>query len=96
MRRRGQSMMVEKRATPHRREFVFIVPERRSPMMNHIMRFVRDEEGATALEYGLLAALIAAAIIGAVTQLGQGITATFTNVAGQLGGSGGLGSGSGS
>ena len=90
MRRRGQSMMVEKRATPHRREVVLIVPERRLPMMNHIMRFVRDEEGATALEYGLLAALIAAAIIGAVTALGTSISATFTNLAADMGGSGGL------
>ncbi len=49
-------------------------------MMNHIMRFVRDEEGATALEYGLLAALIAAAIIGAVTALGQTVSTTFTNI----------------
>ena len=80
MRRRGQSMMVEKRATPHRREFVLIVPERRSPMMNHIMRFVREEEGATALEYGLVAALIAAAIIGAVTALGTSVSNTFANL----------------
>ncbi len=49
-------------------------------MMNHIMRFVRDEEGATALEYGLLAALIAAAIIGAVTALGNTVSTTFTNI----------------
>ncbi len=49
-------------------------------MMNHIMQFVRDEEGATALEYGLLAALIAAAIIGAVTALGQTVSTTFTNI----------------
>ena len=80
MRRRGQSMMVEKRATPHRREFVLIVPERRLPMVNHIMRFVREEEGATALEYGLVAALIAAAIIGAVTALGTSVSNTFANL----------------
>ncbi len=49
-------------------------------MMNHIMQFVRDEEGATALEYGLLAALIAAAIIGAVTALGNTVSTTFTNI----------------
>ncbi len=57
-------------------------------MMNHIMRFVREEEGATALEYGLLAALIAAAIIGAVTTLGQTITTTFTDLNTQMGGGG--------
>ncbi len=49
-------------------------------MMNHIMQFVREEEGATALEYGLLAALIAAAIIGAVTALGTTVSTTFTNI----------------
>jgi len=65
-------------------------------MMNHIMRFVRDEEGATALEYGLLAALIAAAIIGAVTALGTSVSQTFTNLSASMGGAGGLGAGSGS
>ena len=49
-------------------------------MMNFIMRFVRDEEGATALEYGLLAALIAASIVGAVTGLGTQVSATFTDI----------------
>ncbi len=48
--------------------------------MIHIMRFVREEEGATALEYGLVAALIAAAIIGAVTALGTSVRNTFTNL----------------
>ncbi len=84
MRRRGQLMMVEKMATPHRREVGLIVPERRLPMMNHIMQFVRDEEGATALEYGLLAALIAAAIIGAVTALGNTVSQTFTNISASM------------
>jgi len=65
-------------------------------MMNHILQFVRDEEGATALEYGLLAALIATAIIGAVTALGTSVSQTFTNIVGQTGGAGGLGAGSGS
>lgn len=36
-------------------------------MVNQIMRFVKEDEGATAIEYGLLAALIAAVIVGAVT-----------------------------
>jgi pilus assembly protein Flp/PilA len=49
-------------------------------MMNQVMRFVQDEEGATALEYGLLAALIAAVIIGAVQTLGTTISTTFTNI----------------
>ncbi len=65
-------------------------------MMNHIMRFVRDEEGATALEYGLLAALIAAVIIGAVQVLGQTVSQTFTNISDAMTNIGGGGSGSGS
>ncbi len=58
-------------------------------MMNHIMQFVRDEEGATALEYGLLAALIAAAIIGAVTALGNTVSQTFTNISNSMAAAGG-------
>lgn len=40
----------------------------------------RDRRGATALEYGLIAALIAVVIIGAVTALGTGINTSFTKV----------------
>jgi len=43
-------------------------------------KFVRDEKGVTALEYGLLAALIAAVIIVSVQGLGQTIDATFSNI----------------
>ena len=54
-------------------------------MVNQVMRFVNDEEGATAIEYGLLAALIAAVIVGAVTAVGTALSGTFqtisTNVA---------------
>ena len=50
-------------------------------MATSILRFVREEEGATALEYGLLAALIAAAIIGAVTTLGSTVSNTFQSIA---------------
>ena len=49
-------------------------------MMAHIIQFLNDEEGATALEYGLLAALIAAVIIGAVQTLGTTIDTTFRNI----------------
>lgn len=40
----------------------------------------KDESGATAIEYGLLAALIAVAIIGIVSSLGGELTETFTSV----------------
>jgi pilus assembly protein Flp/PilA len=45
------------------------------------MRLVKDEAGATAVEYGLLVALIAGVIIAAVTTLGTDLNTTFTNVA---------------
>jgi pilus assembly protein Flp/PilA len=44
-------------------------------------RFLKDESGATAIEYGLIAALIAVAIIGGVTALGTNANATFSAVA---------------
>lgn len=47
-------------------------------------RFLKDESGATAIEYGLIAALIAVAIIGGVTALGSNANATFGNIAGQM------------
>jgi len=52
--------------------------------MNLISRFVRDESGATAIEYGLIAALIAVAIITAVKLVGTNLSTTFDNVASNL------------
>jgi pilus assembly protein Flp/PilA len=49
--------------------------------MNLISRFVRDESGATAIEYGLIAALIAVAIISAVSVVGTSLSGTFSSVA---------------
>jgi pilus assembly protein Flp/PilA len=48
--------------------------------MKLISRFFKDESGATAIEYGLIAALIAVVIIGAVTTLGTGIQGGFQTV----------------
>jgi pilus assembly protein Flp/PilA len=48
--------------------------------MTNIKNFLRDESGATAIEYGLIAALIAVVIIGAVTAVGTSLNTTFTNV----------------
>lgn len=45
--------------------------------MTKLMNLMRDEEGATALEYGLIAALIAAGIAAAVGSLGQEVVKTF-------------------
>ncbi len=53
-------------------------------MNNHIEVFMNEEEGATALEYGLLAALIAAVIIGAVQTLGNVVSTTFNTIAANM------------
>jgi len=53
---------------------------RERAMQNHIERFVKDESGATAIEYGLIAALIAVGIIAAARGLGSQIGATFNTV----------------
>jgi len=49
-------------------------------MQSHINRFVKDESGATAIEYGLIAALIAVGIIAAARALGSQIGETFNTV----------------
>ncbi len=48
--------------------------------MNLIARFVRDESGATAIEYGLIAALISVVIITAVTAVGTNLSTTFNSI----------------
>ena len=52
--------------------------------MRIFLSLVRDERGATAIEYGLIAALIAVAAIGAMTSVGTKLTSTFNNVSTQL------------
>jgi pilus assembly protein Flp/PilA len=53
-------------------------------MSKLITRFVRDESGATAIEYGLIAALIAVVIITALTTVGTNLTATLNSVSAKL------------
>lgn len=48
--------------------------------MKFINKLFRDEAGATAIEYGLIAALIAVAAIGAMTSLGASLSGTFSTV----------------
>jgi pilus assembly protein Flp/PilA len=62
-------------------------------MKDFVARFVKDQSGATAIEYGLIAALIAVAIIGAARALGTQIGTTFNTVT-EMQNSGGGGSGS--
>ena len=52
--------------------------------MNTMQRFLRDDSGATAIEYGLIAALIAVVVIGAVTAVGTSLSGTFNTVAGSV------------
>ena len=49
-------------------------------MSNLMNRFVKDESGATAIEYGLIAALISVAIITALTAIGPKLNIAFTKV----------------
>ena len=53
-------------------------------MSKFVTRFLKDESGATAIEYGLIAALIAVVLVGALTALGTNLSATFNSVAGSL------------
>jgi pilus assembly protein Flp/PilA len=50
--------------------------------MKNLLKLLRDDTGASAVEYGLLVALIAAVIVGAVTLLGGNLQATFNYIAG--------------
>ena len=49
-------------------------------MSKFVSRFAKDESGATAIEYGLIAALIAVVIISAVTKLGVNVNAKFNRI----------------
>ncbi len=49
-------------------------------MSNFISRFVRDEDGATMVEYGLMVALIAVVLIAIVTSVGQSLSSMFNQV----------------
>lgn len=53
-------------------------------MKTLMKRFAKDESGATAIEYGLIAALISVAIITILGTLGTNLTTTFTRVATRL------------
>jgi pilus assembly protein Flp/PilA len=54
--------------------------------MQTIRKFIRNNKAATAIEYGLIAALIAVAAIAAMQGLGTSIRTTFTNAASALNG----------
>jgi len=52
--------------------------------MKAIQKFIRDEQGVTAIEYGLIAALIAVVIITAVKTIGTELNSTFTTIGSAL------------
>jgi pilus assembly protein Flp/PilA len=52
--------------------------------MSFIRKIIRNEKGATAIEYGLIAALIAVAAITAMKSVGTTLNSTFTNVSTQM------------
>ncbi len=52
--------------------------------MSKVMQFIRDESGATAIEYALIASLIAVVIIVAVQTVGTNISTVFTEVGAAL------------
>ncbi|HLB80773.1 MAG TPA: Flp family type IVb pilin [Dongiaceae bacterium] len=53
-------------------------------MTKVLRRFAKDESGATAIEYGLIAALVSVVIIGALTALGTALDSIFNEVATEL------------
>jgi pilus assembly protein Flp/PilA len=53
-------------------------------LRNNFRALIKDERGVTAMEYGLIAALVAVAIIGSVTALGTKLSTTFTTISGAL------------
>ena len=52
--------------------------------MQFIRKMLKNEKGATAIEYGLIAALIAVAAIGAMSSIGDNLTTTYNKVSNEL------------
>ena len=55
-------------------------------MSKFTARFLADESGATAIEYGLIAALVSVVLVGALTTLGTNLNTTFTTISTKLAG----------
>jgi pilus assembly protein Flp/PilA len=53
-------------------------------MSKFVTRFMKDESGATAIEYGLIASLIAVILIAGATTLGNKLSSTFSGIAGNI------------
>jgi pilus assembly protein Flp/PilA len=55
-----------------------------STFLNNLKALANDERGVTALEYGLIAGLVAVVIVGSVTALGNKLSSTFTTIVSAL------------
>ena len=55
-------------------------------MLKNLIGFMKDEDGATAIEYGLIAALVSVAAIGALTAMGDSLSTMFETVSSALSG----------
>lgn len=53
-------------------------------MISTILRFIRNDKGATAIEYGLIAALVAVVIVGGLTLVGDNLLASFNFIGGEV------------
>ena len=53
-------------------------------IVQYVQQFLSEEEGVTAIEYGLIAALIAVMLIGGASAIGDNLLSTFTSIAGRL------------
>ena len=62
-------------------------------MRNLIKSFAKDESGATAIEYGLIAALLSVAIIAAISSVRDELDATYTGIGAELAANNGTGGG---
>src|SRR5580698_508129 len=64
------------------RELIFVQRQvsGASNMLNHIKRFIKNESGGTAIEYGLIASGVAVAIIPSVDKVGQKLVQVFTSI----------------
>src|SRR5690349_17220634 len=58
---------------------------KRGQTMSRFLKLIKNQDGATAIEYGLIAALIAVAAIGAMQGIGNKLNTTFNNVSNRLG-----------
>jgi pilus assembly protein Flp/PilA len=70
----------------NRRDLAMMLTNLFSPKRGPLAAFIQEEAGATAIEYGLIAALISVVIIAAVTSVGTQLTKTFTTVSTALSG----------